>query len=233
MPLPINITSSYDIVLPVTKQKIEYRPFVVKEEKALLLAAESKDEKQIMKTIKQIMTNCTFDKVDISKLPVTDLEYLFINVRARSVGETANPNTTCESCGKTVGISVDLTAVGIDCKPPEKQIQLTQTVGVIMNYPNYDTIKELETVESETEKSFKVVIECIEKIYDEKAIYETKDFTKEEVREFVESLTQSSFKKLASFFENLPKLRHEANYTCPSCNHQGKVLLTGIQDFFT
>jgi hypothetical protein len=237
MSLPINLAPKYQLTLPVSEKTIEFRPFVVKEEKILLLASESKDEKQIIAAIKQVVGNCTFGNLDIDSLPTADIEYLFINLRARSAGESANPNIKCENCEKAVGINVDLTKVDVKRGAnSSNKIQLTKTVGVIMRYPTYEMIS---TYRSENgrkptlDENFELVARCIDRIYDEKAVYDAKDYTTQEIKDFLESLTQSVFTKISSFFEDMPRLEHAANYECVSCKHKGTIVLRGIQDFFT
>ena len=237
MPLPINLAPKYQITLPVSNQTIEYRPFIVKEEKILLLAAESKDEKQISSAIKQVVENCTFGSLDVNALATADLEYLFINLRARSAGETANPNIKCAKCEKTVGISVDLTKVQVKKKDKfSNKIQLSNSVGIILKYPTYEMLSGYRFTEGKKptlDENFELIAKCIDKIYDEKSVYEAKDYSTKEMKEFLESLTQSVFMKITSFFEDMPRLEHEVQYECPACKHSETITLTGIQDFFT
>lgn len=235
MPLPINAVPQYEILLPLSQTKVVYRPFLVKEEKLLLLAAESKDEKMIFSSVKQVIANCTMDKLDIDTLSITDLEYLFINIRAKSVGETANPSIKCENCKASVAISVDLTEVKIDTtKAIDRKIQLTQSVGVVMRYPTYEMVQEVNNLsKSARERNFDVIARCIEKVYDERNVYNAKDFSEKDIMDFIDSLTQASFVKIAEFFERMPRMRQDVQYDCPSCKHRGTMTLAGLQDFFT
>ena len=200
----------------------------------LLLASESKDPKQITSSVKQVVKNCTFDKLNIETLSTVDLEYLFLNIRARSVGETASPNIKCSKCNGTVPITVDLSEVTVNTTNiPDRKIQLTNSVGVVMRFPDYHLIEEANGETPDQTKSIEMVASCVERIYDEKNVYETKDFTKKEVIDFVESLTQSSFVKIVNFFQKIPKMEKEVSYKCPTCNNEGKITLSGLQDFFT
>ena len=233
---------TYDIELPLTKQKVTYRPFLVKEEKILLMAMESDDDDSMLLAIKQIVNNCCISPIDISKLPTTDLEYLFINLRARSVGESVDLEYKCNNhyekdgenvvCDNIIKLSVNLLEIGVEKPIPDNRIQLTESIGVVMRFPTMESYEKVDPNKTRAEMSLDVVIDCIECVYDEENAYYTKDSTREEVVEFLESLTKSQFEKIENFFENIPSVETTLKFHCPKCGNQKDILVTGAQSFF-
>lgn len=243
MAIPIVATPTYELKLPSNKKKIKYRPFIVKEEKLLLLAMETKDPAQIQNTTKQVIKDCTFGEVDVETCPPFDLEYILLQLRIRSVGEKASVSLKCSSCNVSNPVEIDLTTIDItNNQEHTNDIKLTDTLGVMMRYPTMldsasyegaDPSKGEEDKVKTAVQSINLIASCIEVIYDKDKIYKTKDFTKEEVIDFIENLSQGMFQKIASFFENMPALRHTVEYKCHKCETENKINMRGIQDFFT
>lgn len=228
---------TYEITLPSTDQKIKFRPFLVKEEKLLLIAMESKDEKMMVNTIKDIVSACTFNAVNASVLPLFDIEYIFLNIRAKSIGEIAKFKVICPDDNKTyVDVEIDLTKVDVhvdDDHTNKIVLDEKRQLGMVLTYPTLDTAKVGENIENaQVDTVFKILINSIDHIFDGEKVYPAKDSTKDELREFIESLPQESFIKLKKFFDGMPKLKHVVEVTNPNTNVKSKVTFQGLQDFF-
>ena len=197
------------------------------------MAMESGEQKEIANVVKQIITNCTDEKVAVDDLPMFDLEYLFLQIRIKSVEDKVDVNLTCKKCNETFKSSVDLKPIEVHF-PTEKQdfkIQLTSDVGLTMKYPTLDMMSDMKPGEENSpEFIFSTISKCIDNVYDEEQVYN--DFSKKELEEFVDSLPQEQFKKISNFFEEMPKLQHEIKFTCPKCKAKNTAMLTGLQDFF-
>jgi|688.fasta_scaffold67528_3 hypothetical protein len=243
MALPLNTSPIYNLTIPSTKQNVKFRPFVVKEEKALLIAQQSEDTKVMVDTLKSVVASCVKDNIDIDKLAIFDLEYIFTQLRARSVGEVIEVIMSCdEDHGDKdnlakVKIQIDLTKlnVSVDEKHTNK-ISLFGDVGVVMRYPSIDILKKLESIDAiasqEVEAVFNIVVECIDYIYDAEEVYHAKDQTKKELIDFIENLSSDQFKLVQAFFETLPKMSHKVEYNCPVCGKHHDVALEGLESFF-
>ena len=233
MTLPIIAVPTHELEIPSSKEKITYRPFLVKEEKLLLLANESGEDPEIMNAIKQIINNCTFEKVDIETLALFDLEYIFLNVRAKSVGEIVSLKLLCSDDNETYAdVEIDLNDVKVNF--PEghsNKIELSDTIGILMRYPQFNHVR-ISTEGSDTEYIFTMIKECINTIYDGDTIFERSDFTDEDLDTFLESLTSEHFKQLQGFFETMPKLSHDVKFKNPKTKKQTKMTLEGMQSFF-
>jgi hypothetical protein len=239
MPLPIIETPKYETKLPSTGKKIQYRPYLVKEEKMLMIALESGDQKQIIQAVKDTISSCTLGKIDANSMPIFDMEYMFLRIRSKSVGEISKLNLKCVKCENTTKVEVNLDEITIDTKNlPSNKIQLTETVGVVLNWPRVDLIAELsgeDTTESQSSSklAFDVILSCIDSIYDEKQSYPASEQTKEELNQFIESLNQEQFLKIQKFIEAMPKLQHNVEFDCAHCKEKNSLLLKGIQNFFS
>ena len=233
MALPKLATPTYELEIPSSKDKLTYRPFLVKEEKILLLANESEEESETINAIKQIINNCTFEKLNVDSLALFDLEYIFLRIRAKSVGEIVSLKLLCSDDNETYAdVSLDLEEVNVDFPVNHtNKIELTDTVGILMRYPKFSLVK-LSTDGSETEYIFKMIKECIDQIYDGDMIHERTDFNEQELDEFLESLSSEHFKLLQEFFETMPKLKHEVKFKNPKTKKQNKMTLEGMQSFF-
>jgi hypothetical protein len=236
MALPKLNTPTYELEVPSTDEKLKYRPFLVKEEKILMLAMESKENVQIIQAVKDIVSTCTFEKLDVSSLPMFDIEYIFLNIRAKSVGEISKIKLLCPDDKKTYAtVEVNLTEVEVqvDDKHTNK-IELTDDMGVIMTYPTIDTFAEIGIEDINAGNMLDVVASSILQIYEQKGekVYNSKDQTKKELTEFVESMNSSQFKKVQDFFETMPKLKHTVKVTNSKTKKTSDVTLTGLSDFF-
>ena len=238
MPLPKIATPTYELVLPSTKKTISYRPFLVKEEKLLVLALESEDSKQITTAVKAVIKNCVTTRgVKVDQLPTFDIEYLFLNIRGKSVGEEVEVNITAPDDGETqipITISLDEIEV-IESEGHNKQIKLDDELMMEMRYPSLDQfIKNnfSDTDELNIEKSFELVASCIDKIYNEDEVWSTSDCTKKEVVEFLEGMNSIQFKQIEKFFETMPKLSHTVEVVNPKTKEKSTIVLEGLSSFF-
>ena len=236
MALPKLNTPTYELEVPSTDEKIKYRPFLVKEEKILMIAMESKDNAQIVNAVKDIVTSCTFDKLNIATMPMFDVEYIFLNIRAKSVGEVSKLKVLCPDDKKTyVNTEVDLTEVEVhvDDKHTNK-IELTDSMGMIMTYPTIDSFTETGIQTINAENMIDVISSCVLQIYEENGekVYQAKDQTKKEMAEFIESMNTGQFKKVQAFFDTMPKLKHTIKVKNPKTKKSNDVTLTGLNDFF-
>ena len=215
MTLPKVEVPTYELTLPSQDIKVKYRPFLVKEEKILLIAAETGGQKELIQAIKDIVDACTFKKIDASKLPIFDLEYLFLQIRAKSVGEIAKIKVLCPDDNETYAdVTVDLSKVEVqvdDSHNNKIMIDEQKNLGIIFKYPTIDSIslKAGEDVKANTETLFSVLVGCIDHIFEGEKVYPATDSTEKELNEFLENLSQSNFEKLKQFFETIPKLTHE------------------------
>lgn len=236
MPLPKLVVPEYELTLPSTKETIKYRPFLVKEEKLLLTAMQMGNEKEIMSAIKTIIKNCTNLKSRVDALATFDIEYLFLRIRSKSVGEVSKIMVTCPDDGETeVEVEIDLESIEVTW--PENhtnKIELTDTIGIIMKYPSLDTFVKLNfTGESITvDDIFELSATCIDQIYDGEEIYDAKTYTKKEIIEFLENLKSDQFAKLQDFFGDMPRLEHEVEVTNPKTGAVSKIKLEGLGSFF-
>ena len=236
MSLPLlNDTPKYELKIPSTGKKIKYRPYLVKEEKILLIANESKDPKLITDSIVDTIQACTDNKIKISELTTFDLEYLFIKIRAKSVGEVSTVNLRCPDDNETfVQTDIDLTKVDVQLtKGHTNKIELTDEMGMIMTYPTLDSFTDSTTVINAS-NMLDVIASCVAQIYDKKGedVYDAKDSTKQEIVDFIESLNSKQFKEIQNFFDTMPKLTHTVNIENPETKVKSDITLTGLNDFF-
>ena len=236
MALPKLNTPTYELEVPSTDEKIKYRPFLVKEEKILLMAMESKDNAQIINAVKDIVSSCTFDKLNAATMPMFDMEYIFLNIRAKSVGEISKLKILCPDDKKTyASVELDLTKVEVQVDDEHSnKIELTDDMGIIMTYPTIDSFLESGIENIDASNMLDVIGTCILQIYEEKGekVYQAKDQTKKELTEFIESMDSKQFKKLQSFFDTMPKLTHTIKVENPKTKKISDVKLTGLNDFF-
>lgn len=236
MALPkINELPSYELVVPSTNQKVNYRPFLVKEQKILMMALETQDEKAILKAIVDTIQSCVTDPLDTNNLATFDIEYIFTQIRGKSVGEKATVNLKCLKCEENTEVSIPLDKIKIDLGKVNNKIKLNDQYTVVMKYPNYQAIllaPEDKMGDSLTEAILEMVVMCMDKLQTEDDQVAFADETRESIIEFLESLNTAQFEKLVNFVNNLPKLTHNVDYKCDHCNHENKIVLQGIQDFF-
>ena len=240
MPLPKISAPTYELVLPSSGKKVKYRPFLVREEKVLIMALESEDTKQITGAIKDVLSSCILSRgIKIDKLSTFDIEYLFLNVRAKSVGESVEVNVTCPDDGKTqVQMQIDIDSIKIKRDPEHTNIiKLDDDLSVQMNYPslnqfieaNFDT----NTDQSQVDESLEVIMTCIGQVYNQDEAWEASECTKKELRDFVESMNSKQFKQVENFFATMPKLTHNIKVTNPETKVESTVVLEGLASFFS
>jgi hypothetical protein len=236
MPLPVLESPKYEVKLPATGKKVAYRPFLVKEEKILMIAMESQDQNQILTAMKDVVKACTFGKVNPDNLTMFELEYLFLKLRSKSVGEISKLNFKCEKCGKPNPVEINLDRVEVDMTNlPERKIKLTDKIGIVLCWPKVDVILDMATKTPEEQKAmaFDLITVCIESIYDDKKVYPAEEQTRDEIVGFIESLSQAQFLKIQEFIEGMPKLTHTVNYECAHCKEKNTFKIEGLQNFFS
>ena len=236
MALPKLITPTYELEIPSTDEKIKYRPFLVKEEKILMMAMESKKSADIVQAVKDIVSECTFNKINIDHVPMFDVEYIFLQIRSKSVGEVSKLRLLCPDDKKTYAdVDVNLNEVEVQVGDDHtNKIELGNGMGMIMKYPTIDSFKESGIQDINAGNMLDVIGSCVLQIYEEegKKTYDSKDQTKKELIEFIEQLNTKQFKDVQSFFDTMPKLKHEITIKNPKTKKESKVTLTGLNDFF-
>ena len=236
MALPKLTTPTYELELPSTDEKIKYRPFLVKEEKILMMAMESKTSADITQAVKDIVNECTFNKVNISNMPMFDVEYIFLQIRSKSVGEVSKLKLLCPDDGKTYAdVELNLNEVKVQVGDDHtNKIKLSDDMGMIMKYPTIDSFSESGIKNITATNMLEVISTCILQIYEEdgKKVYDPKDQTQKELTDFIEQLSTKQFKDVQSFFDTMPKLKHEITIKNPKTKKESKITLTGLNDFF-
>lgn len=235
MALPVMSTPTYELTVPSTKEKIKYRPFLVKEEKALMLAHQSEDTTAMLDTLKGVIKACTLDKLNVDKLAMFDIEYIFLQLRAKSVGEISELNFTCKQCNDPkarMKVDIDLTKIEVTFNDDHTaDIQLFEDVGVKMKYPSLQIMNKLKATD-DVNAVFDIIIECIDCIYDNENVYAAADQSKQELTDFINNLTQEQFTKLQKFFETMPKLEKTIEFDCPVCKYHHTQTIQGLDGFF-
>ena len=238
MPLPTITTPSYELELPSTGKKIKYRPFLVKEEKLLVLALETENTKDISTAIKTVLKNCIQSRgVKIDKLPTFDIEFLFLNIRGKSVGEEIEVNLIAPDDEVTsVPVTINIDDIKISKKKDHtNKIKLDDSLMMEMKYPSLDEfVKNNFDFDGEVDmdQSFDLIASCIDKIYNEEEVWSTADCTKKEVKDFLEQMNSLQFKEIESFFDSMPKLSHTVTFTNPKTKVESTVVLEGLSSFF-
>ena len=236
MALPKLTTPTYELEVPSTDEKIKYRPFLVKEEKILLIAMESGEQESIVTAIKDIVTECTYGKVDLGSIPMFDVEYIFLQIRSKSVGEVSKLKVLCQDDGETyANVEVDLTEIEVQVNDDHtNKIELTDEMGVIMRYPTIDSFSTAGISDITADNMLDVIVTCIDKIYDKKGedVYDSKDSSQKELMDFVEGMNTQQFQDVQAFFDSMPKLRHEITVVNPKTKVENVVALSGLNDFF-
>jgi len=240
MPLPKISTPTYELVLPSSNKKIKYRPFLVREEKILIMALESEDTKQITNAIKTVISNCVITRgIKVDKLSTFDIEYLFLNVRAKSVGETVEVNVTCPDDGETqVLVEIDIDSIKVQKDPAHSNIiKLDDTLSVQMQYPSLaqfiESNFETDSGKSQVDESLNIIMSCIKQVYNEEEAWDATECTKKELKEFIEQMNSGQFKAIEAFFETMPKLSHTLKVTNPNTKVESEVVIEGLASFFS
>ena len=236
MVLPLMKTATYLMTVPSTGKEVEFRPYTVKEEKVLMIAMESKDQKQTFRALKSVIKDCVQENIDIHKLTLFDFEYMFLQLRAKSVGEVVDLNLKCqaEGCGGVVPVSVDLDSITVSEMPESNVVKLDDRIGVTFNFPSLDIAEKYQEADMEKVSSvFDMIVDCTETIFDEEEVYDCENETRENIINFYESLSSPQFAKVSEFFQAIPTVEKDIEYKCPKCGHENKVELKGLQSFFT
>jgi len=232
MSLPVINTPTYNLVVPSSKEEITYRPFLVKEEKILLLALEEEEEKHMVNAVRTIVNNCTFEKLNVSKLPMFDLEYVFLNIRAKSVGEVASLKLLCQDDGETYAdVDIPLDKIEVEFQDDHtNMIDLTDDIKIEMSYPTFEMVEKFQA--NTTADVFKLICKCVKKIYNGEEVLERTDWTNKELNDFLDSLNSKQFQDIQAFFDTMPKLRYTAEYENPKTKKKNKRTLEGLNSFF-
>jgi hypothetical protein len=230
MALPILETPNYELILPSTNKKVKYRPFLVKEYKILLTTVEA-DVSEITRIVTELVDNCTFNKLDISKLAHFDVEYLFLNIRAKSISETADIIINCE-CGEKIDYTLDITNLKVvKNEKSSNKIMLTDDVGVVLRYPKFDEMLDIRDNSNST-RIVELITDCVDAVFTKEDYFDKTSYTNEELNTFISSFTKKQFDKLEEFFRNIPKIVQHIEADCPSCKKTNIVDLEGLQNFF-
>lgn len=250
MPLPKIDLPVFEIKLVSVPKPIKFRPFLVKEEKLLLMALQTEEEQTVLNTVKQVINNCLVDELDIDSIPIFDIEYLFLNIRARSVGETVDTAYVCrnivesytDESGEEVQVecknlmNVKINLLGI--KPPisdlPTKIYMTKDIGIQLKYPTLETFKSIKNLilSENAEQIYELVFNCTEYVFDANNVYYSNESSLEEFKQFLESLTQEQFDKILDFFNKLPMIKKEVKHVCDKCSFEHDLVLEGLNDFF-
>ena len=236
MPLPKLVVPEYELELPSTKETIKYRPFLVKEEKLLLTAMQLGEEKDMKNAVKTIIKNCTNLKTKVESLSTFDIEYVFLRIRSKSVGEVSKVLITCPDDNETqVEVEIDLESIEVSY--PEghtNKIELTDNIGIVMNYPSLDMFIKMNFTGEDisVENMFELTLSCMGQIWEGEEVFDCRSYTKKELNEFIENLKSDQFQKIQEFFTTMPKLEHEIEVENPETNVTSKVKLEGLGSFF-
>ena len=236
MALPKLTTPTYELEIPSTDEKISYRPFLVKEEKILLMAMESGKNEDIVNAVKQIVSECTFNKLKLGTMPMFDVEYIFLNIRAKSIGEVSKLKLLCPDDNKTyANVEVNLEEVQVQVSDDHtNKIELTDNMGMIMTYPTIDSFAEAGIQQINANNMIDIIGSCVLQIYEDNGekVYEAKDQTKKEMTEFIEQMNTTQFKKVQKFFDTMPRLKHTIKVRNPKTKKMNDITLAGLNDFF-
>lgn len=239
MTLPTSSTPTYPLTIPSTGQHIKVRPFVVRDEKALLIAHETKRPEVMLDTVKEVVKSCSLNKVDVESLASFDIEYLFLQLRSISVGEIVEMLFRCDVCPPENEKAVALVGINLEDAKVEKfeghinPIPLFDNVGVKMKYPTIEVLKQIETADDNNpDELIDLILSCIDYVYDDEEMFPIKEQSRKDAVDFIENLTAAQFEKIRNFFRTMPQMRLYVNYTCPVCNTQHNKYLEGLTSFF-
>jgi len=237
MSLPTLNTASYELLLPSSDVKVKYRPFLVKEEKVLLQALESQEVKQVVQALKDIVAACTYGQINVNELPTFDLEYIFLQIRSKSVGEIAKINVLCPDDNKTyVPMDIDVSKIEVqvdDSHTNKIVLDKDKNIGIIMKYPTLDSVDvSVNPNELKTSELFNTIRNCIYQVFEGDKVFNAVDYTTEDMNNFLDGLTSQNFKDIQNFFNTIPALIHEVEVENPNTKVKSKVTLKGLQTFF-
>ena len=235
MALPKLEAPTYELEQPSTGEKIKYRPFLVKEQKTLMMAQESGDDKQIKDSLASLISECTFEKIDPYTVPLFDVELLFLRIRGKSVGEKVDLNLLCPDDNETtVNKTINLEDIGVNMKDGHtNEIDVTDKIKIIMKYPTLNDMTDMSSnINYSVNDVFLLIKKCINEIHDGKKVYNRIDISEDELDEFIDSLTGDKFEEVSNFFETMPKIQHAIEVKNPKTKKKGEVIIEGIQSFF-
>lgn len=233
MSLPNLAVPQYSCTLPSNGSTIRFRPFLVKEKKLIMMAAEEGTFDAMYNATKQIIENCILDKIRVETLPMFDLQYLFLKIRCKSIGETSEFSIKCTNCDTVNEVSVNLDEVKVKTGLNHTdKIMLSETVGIKMKYPDITLEKDMSNNKKESEQEYDLIIKCIDYIFDGDTIYPAKDTPRQELSELLDSLSLENYNKIKDFFETIPKLEHNLEFTCKKCANLNKHVINNLVDFF-
>jgi hypothetical protein len=230
-PLPTVNAPTLVTTLPVSGLKVTYRPFIVKEQKALLLAQQSEDEETIAATVRDVLTTCTSGTLDFDKATTADIAYFFIQLRIASVGSEVKFGIPCINCNEVVNMNMDLTSIVVDASKANKVVKITDTVGIVFRFPTLNDSFDLESTD-QNERTIKMIKILIESIYDEEEVHSKDDYTDQEIEEWIMGLNENQLLRIQEFVDNIPELKHSMEFTCPHCQTKQSRLLEGLHNFF-
>jgi hypothetical protein len=240
MALPKIDSPIFELTLPMSKKLVRFRPFLVKEQRNLMMAMEANERETIEKNIKQVLHNCTLtENIDIDNLPIIDIEYYFIQLRARSVGEVVENKYRCENiveekaCGNLMEVSINLLDIQItETQESKSEIQLTDKIMIKLSYPKFSALDLVKDTQSSTDMAFEMIVNSVEYIFDGEQFYYANESSKEEMVEFIESLNQEQFSRIEDFFDNLPVLNKKIEMDCKKCGFHHTIDVEGLENFF-
>lgn len=233
MALPTLNAAKYRTIIPSLGKEVEYRPYLVKEEKILMIAMESKDQGQILRALKDVIKACVFDDIDVNKLAMFDLEALFLKLRGKSVGETTEIKIKCAHCEAENAQLINFEEINMPVVQSKNNvIALTDDVGVTLGYPSVGGLEKQDQKASQVDQAMNMIVECIESIYDATSVYSAKDEGIKAVKDFVDSLNSAQFKKLTAYFEEMPAVTYDMKFNCISCGKENEMELRGFDNFF-
>jgi hypothetical protein len=239
MALPLQTTPTYNLTIPSTGKSVRFRPFLIKEEKSLLIAQQSEDLMIMIDTLKNVIKDCIIDKVDVDKFATFDIEYIFTQIRAKSVGETVELIVQCdEDHGEQqekarVKLIIDLASIEVEKDPKHtNKIELFGDVGMVLRYPTIEVMKRMEKADDNLESIFQIVADSVDYIYQGEEIFYAKETPREEIIQFLENLTSEQFAQVNDFFTTMPRIKKDVEYKCPLCGKEHKKTLEGLQSFF-
>ena len=234
MALPKLATAKYELTLPSTGQKVEFRPFLVKEEKMLMLAQQEGSQQSLIRAVQDLIDACTFGKLDSKKLPTFDIEYVFLQIRCKSIGETATVTVICPDDEETK-VKVDVNLSEVQCvkdKDHTNDIKISDDVGIIFDYPEISKVVKITSGKNDAVATFDVIKTCVNQIYDTTNVYTRNDIEDKDLDDFIESMSHEQFMKVQSFFETMPKVKHKITVKNPKTEVVSDLTLDGLQDFF-
>lgn len=234
MALPkLNSTPSYTLEIPSTGQKVTYRPYLVKEEKVLMIAFETGDQKQALRAIADTLKACIVEDINLSELATFDIEYMFTQIRSKSVGEVASIVIPCSHCETKNEVDINVSEIKVDIPDVSKTIELTPSISVEMKYPSYESVMDLDLTQNETEVGFKMIAKSISAILTDDERIDVRDVSDSEIMDFIGEMTADQFKHVSAFLQKMPALKKEVKFACIKCGETSEQTLQGVGDFLS